>query len=93
VSNLVEILYHLDPDARHMSIEDYALQLDGTNMPAFKAKLTEHVQSTVKPIRQRYEDIIADRKLLIEVRHEGKARAKENSKKIMSTVKATVGLA
>lgn len=92
VSNLFEILYHIRDDSQRGSIEELAKEVEGTTMPALKGMVMDEVQSKVKPIRERYEQIMAEPKILDEVAHEGAEKASRNAARTLDVVKRAVGL-
>lgn len=92
VSNLFEILYHIRDRAGAGSMEDLATTMEGLKMPAFKEKVASEVQSSLKPIRERYEQIMADPKMLDDVARDGAERAGRNAARTLKKVKRAVGL-
>lgn len=92
VSNLFDILYHVNDYADGQSMQDLEKELQGSTMPAFKELVAKDIQATLKPIRERYEEVMADRRMLDDVAQDGADRAGRNAARTLRKVKRAVGL-
>lgn len=92
VSNLFEILYHVRNTADQGSMEALAKELHGATMPAFKERVTTEIQTAIRPIRERYAQIMAEPKVLDLVAQDGAERAGRNAARTLREVKRAVGL-
>lgn len=92
VSNLFEIMYYLQDTKDSRSIEDLARELQGETMPSFKVRVREGIQLALRPIRERYEQVMADPKMLDDVAQDGAQRAAQNAALTLRNVKTAVGL-
>jgi tryptophanyl-tRNA synthetase len=93
VSNLIEILYHLDPtEAR--SCEELANDFKDLSMRAFKEKVANSVDLHLSSIRDKYESIIHDSstQLLSDINEEGSRKARASANATMALVRNAVGL-
>ena len=96
VGNLIEVLYHLstsDGALKYESRDDVTKDLEGLSFRAFKDKVAETVEATVKPIRERYEHCKEEQMDEVWKRaQEDALRAQHNADKTMSLVRQAMGL-
>lgn len=92
VSNLFEILYHVKNTTGQEPMQDLEKELQGVTMPAFKERVADEIQSTLRPIREQYEQIMSKSKILDDVAREGADRAAGNAALTLKKVKMAVGL-
>ena len=91
VSNLIDIIFHLDP-AGTSSVEELAADLQGLPLKALKEKATDVIDEHLSPIRERYSAIVSDQSRLDEVAEIGAQRANETAKATMTLVRDAIGL-
>ncbi|KAF2086989.1 tryptophanyl-tRNA synthetase [Saccharata proteae CBS 121410] len=93
VSNLIEILFNLDP-AGASSCEELAKDLQNLSMKALKERLLLSIEETFAPIRSRYNELMHPDKVegLDQVAEEGAAKAAKNAAVTLDRVKEAVGL-
>jgi tryptophanyl-tRNA synthetase len=93
VSNLVDLIYHFDPqDAA--SPEELAKDLEGLSMRALKEVAAHTVDNGLRDIRGRYEELMGgDQKVLIDLAEEGATRAGAIAGRTMIRVRSAMGLA
>lgn len=87
VSNLLQIYASLTD----LSIKDIELKYKDSNYKAFKEDLAEIVADTLKPIQEKYQEII-NSPYLDEVLDQGRQRASEIARKKMFKVYKRIGL-
>jgi tryptophanyl-tRNA synthetase len=87
VSNLLQIYASLTD----LSIKDIELKYKDSNYKAFKEDLAEIVANTLKPIQEKYQEII-NSPYLDEVLDQGRQRASEIARKKMFKVYKRIGL-
>ncbi|KAK3939953.1 hypothetical protein QBC46DRAFT_364500 [Diplogelasinospora grovesii] len=96
VSNLVEILSHLTPNsAGGASPEDLVKEFgEGAGLKDLKARVADAIITETEPIRQRYEELLGDRKrgYMEEVIQEGTREARESAEETMALVREAVEL-
>ena len=94
VSNLFDILFHCTvPDGNEAERQTLVADLNGVTMPAFKDRVLQGVKAVVAPIKDRYEAIVSDERLLKATATEGRDKAKLNAQRVLGKVSKTVGLA
>ena len=92
VSNLVNILYHTEEHSTFANAGDLAKELRGQSMRALKDLVSQAVATSLKPIRERYEQLVQDETTLTRAAAEGADKAADNAAKTMSKVKRAIGL-
>jgi tryptophanyl-tRNA synthetase len=88
VSNLLEIM----SIATGKSIPDLETQFEGSGYGDFKAAVAESVVDYLAPVRERYNDLIADPRELERILADGAARARAHAREKIELVRDRVGL-
>lgn len=93
VSNLIDLIYH----TTHSGGEDgcqqaLASEMKGMSLRALKDRAADAVESVVRPIRERYAEIIEDNQLLSDTAYKGAQQAQASASQTMESVKKAVGL-
>jgi tryptophanyl-tRNA synthetase len=86
VSNLVEILaacHREEPALTALRFDNYA---------SLKEALAEAIVDTLAPIQRRYQELIADRAYLDEIRRRGAARVRDRAAQTVERAKRAIGL-
>lgn len=92
VSNLIDMLYHTTEDGRTAgSQQDLAKGLQGVTMRGLKERVSEAMEATIKPIRERYETFVSDKAALDMVAAEGAEKAAKSAAVTMAKVKRAIG--
>ncbi|KAH7051285.1 tryptophanyl-tRNA synthetase [Macrophomina phaseolina] len=93
VSNLLELIYHTraGQDAGPESVEDVARDCAGLSMRALKERAADSVDEKLAPIRERYEELMADTNTVEDVAEEGAIKATESAERTMRVVKEAIG--
>jgi tryptophanyl-tRNA synthetase len=92
VSNLVDLIFHFD-NGGAASPEELARDLKGLSMRALKERTAETVDQAIKPIRARYEELMAgDQKELVQHAEEGARKAEDIAEKTMKRVRNAMGM-
>lgn len=91
VSNLIDLLYHSDESAGYQSQEALAKGLGDISLRVLKEKVADAVESQVRPVRERYAEIIGNKALLNEAAQEGASKATESAALTLAKVKKVVG--
>nr|OQN97015.1 hypothetical protein B0A51_18994 [Rachicladosporium sp. CCFEE 5018] len=92
VSNLIDILYHCTQGAGFEDQAALAKDLDGSSLRAVKQRVSDAVESQVRPIRERYEKIIDNAKLLDDTSTQGTLEATISANVTLAKVKQALGL-
>ncbi|KAL4926540.1 tryptophan--tRNA ligase MSW1 [Aspergillus undulatus] len=88
VSNLIEILSHLEGRSCHEIASGYA-----TASPrALKVHLSEKICQTLSPIREKYGAVMADAAALEDISEQGARAARANAEVTMKAVRKAMGL-
>jgi tryptophanyl-tRNA synthetase len=92
VSNLLDILSHLDDD--RASAAEIALDMQGLSLRAFKETVADKVSATLAPIRESYGALMSSARKdeLDNVARLGAEAAQMNASTVLSQVKRAVGL-
>ncbi|KAM0720988.1 hypothetical protein Q7P37_003273 [Cladosporium fusiforme] len=93
VSNLIDLLYHTSAEDGYESQEALARDLEGVSLRALKEKTAESIESQVRPVRERYNEIIGDRATMDAAAAEGAEKANKSANATLRKVKRAVGLA
>jgi tryptophanyl-tRNA synthetase len=93
VSNLVDLLFHTGAEDGYDSQEALAKDLEGVSLRALKEKVAESVDMQVRPIRERYAEIIHNRAAMDEAANEGAEKANKSAIPTLQRIKRAVGLA
>jgi len=92
VSNLVDLMYHFDHSAA-ASPEELANDLKHVSMRALKEKVADTVDTGIRDIRERYQDLMGgDQKELIKHAEEGGKRAESIAEETMKRVRSAMGI-
>ncbi|MCJ1396499.1 Tryptophan--tRNA ligase, mitochondrial [Xylographa bjoerkii] len=92
VSNLLEILSHVDSDAR--SPQEWAEECKSLKMRAFKELVSDKVSSSLSGFRERYTPLMEARNytLLKDIARHGATEARENSGRMLAKVRDAIGI-
>lgn len=93
VSNLIDLLYHSDEAAGCGSQEALAKDIGNISLRVLKEKVADAVNSQVRPIRERYAEVIGNKSLLDEAAQEGASKASKSAEATIARVKRAVGFA
>lgn len=88
ISNLLTI-YSTFADC---TIDQAVQEFEGKGYGEFKVKVAESVIEGLRPVREKYNTLIKDKKYLREVAQEGAQKAESISRRIMSKVEKKIGL-
>ncbi|KAF2630476.1 tryptophanyl-tRNA synthetase-like protein [Macroventuria anomochaeta] len=92
VSNLVDLIHHFD-QAGAASPEELAQDLKGLSMRALKEKAADSVDKSIKPIRERYEELMSgDQKKLISHAESGARKAEAMAESTMQRIRNAMGI-
>jgi len=92
VSNLVELMWHLDPQGTKSPVE-LASGLKGLSLRALKERVAEAVEAEVSGVRERYRGLVDGNGWGLEVTAEdGGRRARKRAEETMEEVRKAVGL-
>lgn len=92
LSNLIDLLYHSSAEEGYDSQEALAKDLENMSKKALKTKVADSIDAQLRPIRERYMQIIDDYMLLESVAAEGSDKASRNSRANIRRVKKCMGL-
>lgn len=92
VSNLIDLLYHSSAEDGYESQEALAKDLEGVSLRALKEKTAEAVDMQVRPIRERYSEIVENRAIMEAAAAEGAEKATKSAAATLKKVKRAVGL-
>lgn len=92
ISNLLDILYYCDRSTNVNSREELVESLADSDMKTFKERVAEAVETMVRPIRERYEQVVHDERLLNDVAADGAERAAKSAASTLRRVKEVTGL-
>jgi tryptophanyl-tRNA synthetase len=92
VSNLVDLIYHFDPSGA-TSPEELAQDLKHMSMRALKEKAADTVDKSIKPIRERYEELMGgDQKELTTHAENGAQAAEAIAEATMQRIRNAMGM-
>lgn len=92
VSNLIEIMYHVDGSISD-SCESLATDLKDLSMRALKEKVADTIESHLRPVRERYANALHDRAGYLEdVKEQGAQKARASADATLKLVREAVGL-
>jgi tryptophanyl-tRNA synthetase len=92
VSNLIEIMYHMDESVAD-SCESLADALKDLSMRALKEKVAETIELHLRPVRERFEDAVhGNAEYLEDVKEEGAQKARASADATLKLVREAVGL-
>lgn len=91
ISNLIEILSHLEPAGR--TCEEVASDLQSTGIKALKGLVATSINRHLQPIRDRYFEIVSqEATYLDDVAGQGAVKARKNTNETMEAVRSAMGL-
>lgn len=93
VSNLIDLLYHTGAEDGYDSQEALAKDLEGVSLRALKEKVAESVDQQLRPVRERYFEVIQDRVSIDEAAARGAKKANKRAIATLTKVKRAVGMA
>jgi tryptophanyl-tRNA synthetase len=89
LSNLLQILHYAE--GRTDTPEQFAQELNGTSKKVIKEGLSDAVDGLLKPVRERYADIVDNDTYLDDVAQEGAVKAMRNAEDTMVLVREAIG--
>jgi len=94
VSNLVEVMYHLQPEEGRFSCQEIAEECHDLPMRVFKERVAELIDLRLEPIRERYQQLMGEDggKSLARVADFGAMNASASAEATMEKVRHVVGL-
>jgi tryptophanyl-tRNA synthetase len=91
VSNLIEILSHVDPDGR--SCHEVATSFESVGIKALKDQVATALGDYLEAIRERYFDIMGkDANYFEDIAEKGASKARAHADVTMKSVKSAMGL-
>lgn len=93
VSNLIDLLYHCSAEEGYESQEALAMDIKDITLRSLKKVVIAAVETQVKPIRERYAEIINDSATMEAAAVEGAEKANKSANATLAKVKRVVGLA
>jgi tryptophanyl-tRNA synthetase len=92
VSNLIEIIHHID-EGKAGTCQDLASDMKDWSMRALKERVSDTLEKHIRPIREKYESVVhADPNYLEIVSEEGAQKARVRANATLQLVKEAVGL-
>jgi tryptophanyl-tRNA synthetase len=92
ISNLLDILYHTSRKGQYDNIEDLVREMEGVSFKVFKDLVAANVEATVRPIRERYRELVGQEDFLFGVALAGAEKAASSAEATLMGVKQAVGL-
>jgi tryptophanyl-tRNA synthetase len=92
ISNLLEIFYYTSPKTQYESIDDVVREMDGVRFRVFKELVAANVEATVRPIRERYRELVGRQSYLDGAALGGAEKAARSAQLTLKRVKGAVGL-
>ena len=92
VSNLLDILYHCTDGATAESQQALAEDLKNISMRSLKEKVADAVEQTIRPIRERYLEVLQDQTALDDAAAIGAEKARASASTTLVEVKKAIGL-
>jgi tryptophanyl-tRNA synthetase len=92
VSNLLDLIYHCTENSRPGSQEALAQEMNGMSLRVVKERAAEAVENVVRPIRERYAEIVSNDKALADAAEQGADEARRSAEGTLINVKKAVGL-
>ena len=92
VSNLLEMLYYTSRNDKYSTIEDVVRDMDGTSFKILKGKVADSVEATIRPIRERYSELVDKTDYLSGIALGGAEKAAKSAEATLKSVKEAVGL-
>ena len=92
ISHLLDILYYTSPKDQYNGIEDVVREMDGVSFKVFKELVAANVEATIRPIRERYRELVGQEDFLSGVALAGAEKAASSAEVTLTRVKQAVGL-
>lgn len=92
ISNLLEMVYYISVKGQYHSIEDVVKEMDGVSFRVFKELVAANVEGTVRPIRERYGELVCKEDYLSGIALAGAEKAAMSAEATLKSVKAAIGL-
>ncbi|KAK6433815.1 Tryptophan--tRNA ligase, mitochondrial [Oleoguttula sp. CCFEE 5521] len=92
VSNLIDILYHCTEGVGFADQVALAKDMDSSSLRVVKQRVSDAVESQVRPIRERYQEIVDNPQLLEEASTQGTQKGKISANATLAKVKLAIGL-
>lgn len=94
VSNLLEILYHVQENNQQASLQELVKDCEGLSLRALKGEVVESIDRHLAGIREEYISLTIGPKknMLHDASMLGASKANENAKQTMETVRNAIGL-
>lgn len=89
LSNLLQVLFYAE--GRDDSVQALADELQDTSKKVIKERLGTAVDDLLRPVRERYAEIVANDKYLNEVAQQGAVKANKSAEETMKLVRNAVG--
>lgn len=89
LSNLLQVLSYAE--GRGESPKELATELQSTSKKAIKERLGDAVDGLLSPVRDRYQKVIQDQKLLDDVARRGAEKASKSAQETMKLVHEAIG--
>lgn len=89
MANLLQILFYAE--RRNDSPEGLARELQGSNKKAIKDRVVDALDTLLRPIRDRYDQLMTDEKYLNQVAQQGASKANKSAEATMKLVREVVG--
>ncbi|CEL01560.1 Putative Mitochondrial tryptophanyl-tRNA synthetase [Aspergillus calidoustus] len=88
VSNLIEIISHLDGKSCHEVAQSY----ESASLRALKSEVADRISDVLAPIREKYHSLMADSAQLDAIAEQGAHNARANAEITMNMVRTAMGL-
>ena len=92
VSNLLDVLYHCTDGATMESQQVLAEDMKDISMRSLKEKTADAVEQAIRPIRERYQEVIQDQTALDDTAAGGAEKARASASTTLTKVKQAMGL-
>ncbi|EGP85071.1 unnamed protein product [Zymoseptoria tritici ST99CH_1A5] len=93
VSNLLDLIYHCtEPNGAAGGQETLAKEMQGMSLRVVKERAAAAVENLVRPIREKYAEIVDDDQLLAKTAEQGAEKARQSAEGTLLDVKRAVGL-
>ncbi|KJY02200.1 tryptophanyl-trna synthetase like protein [Zymoseptoria brevis] len=93
VSNLLDLIYHCtEPNGAANGQETLAKEMQGMSLRVVKERAAAAVENVVRPIREKYAEIVDDDQSLANTAEQGAEKARQSAEGTLLDVKRAVGL-
>jgi tryptophanyl-tRNA synthetase len=89
LANLLQILFYAE--GRTDTPRELAKELQGVSKKAIKEQVSCAVERLLRPVRERYAEVVGNDKFLDEVAHRGAAKASKSAEATIILVKDAIG--